>query len=106
MMGKRHFISAIIPLSILLLFSDLKTEGKGRGVTPKLLIDSTLWGKQLALKYCQNCHIFPEPELLDKKMWLNSVLPNMGLRLGIREAGKNPYADMDVVDVEIRGVSG
>jgi len=52
-------------------------------------------GKQLAQTYCQSCHLFPEPALLDKKTWLTSVLPNMGLRLGIKEAGKNPYEDLD-----------
>ena len=101
MMKNRHFISVIIPLSILVLFGDLKTEETYREVTLNSLIDSTLLGKQLALKYCQNCHLFPEPDLLDKKTWVSSVLPNMGLRLGIREAGKNPYADMDVADVNI-----
>ncbi|WP_428663949.1 FG-GAP repeat domain-containing protein [Runella sp.] len=54
-------------------------------------IDSTTSGKRLALKYCQSCHLFPEPGLLDKKTWVGSVLPNMGLRLGIKQAGKNPY---------------
>ena len=41
-------------------------------------------GKKLALKYCQSCHLFTEPALLDKKTWMNSVLPNMGMRLGIK----------------------
>ena len=52
-------------------------------------------GKQLALTHCKSCHLYPEPALLDKKTWTNSVLPNMGLRLGIKDAGKNPYADLD-----------
>src|SRR6185312_14919968 len=55
--------------------------------------DSILPGKRLALKYCTLCHLFPEPSLLDKKTWINNVLPNMGLRLGIRES-KDPYADL------------
>lgn len=48
--------------------------------------------RQLAKVYCGMCHLFPEPSLLDKKTWLNGVLPNMGLRLGIREPGTDPYA--------------
>ena len=40
-------------------------------------------GKLLAHQYCQSCHIFPEPSLIDKKTWTNGVLPNMGPRLGI-----------------------
>ena len=37
----------------------------------------------LALKYCQSCHLFPDPSLLDTKSWENGVLPHMGPRLGI-----------------------
>ncbi len=104
MIKKGHFITAIIPLSILALSSGLKIGEEGRNIFPKPTIetfhsDTTVLGKQLALKYCQNCHLFPEPDLLDKKTWTSSVLPNMGLRLGIREAKQNPYADLDADDV-------
>lgn len=58
------------------------------------LSDSTFTGKQLAMQYCQGCHLFPEPALLDKKTWITSVLPNMGLRLGIREPGTDPFTDL------------
>jgi hypothetical protein len=37
----------------------------------------------LAVKYCQSCHLLPDPSLLDKSSWKNGVLPNMGPRLGI-----------------------
>lgn len=60
----------------------------------KPLSDSTDVGKQLALQYCQSCHVFPEPDLLDKKTWLKNVLPNMGMRLGLRDVGKNPFQGM------------
>jgi len=33
-------------------------------------------GKQLSIKYCSGCHLYPEPALLDKKSWKN-VLPVM-----------------------------
>lgn len=32
--------------------------------------------------------------MLDQATWIQSVLPAMGWRLGIRKAGENPYADM------------
>jgi hypothetical protein len=51
-------------------------------------------GERLALNYCQRCHLFVQPSLLDKKTWTNSVLPNMGWRLGVRENGTDPYADL------------
>lgn len=40
-------------------------------------------GEVLAKKYCQSCHIFPEPSQLDVASWEDGVLPNMGPRLGI-----------------------
>jgi FG-GAP-like repeat len=106
MIKKGHFITAIIPLSIWALSSSLKIGEKEGNLfsKPKIEIhhsDTTVLGQQLALKYCQNCHLFPEPDLLDKKTWTTSVLPNMGLRLGIREAKQNPYADMDDNDVAL-----
>jgi hypothetical protein len=38
---------------------------------------------RLAKQYCSSCHLFPEPGLLDKKTWMNSVLPRMGVQLGL-----------------------
>ncbi|WP_046370872.1 FG-GAP repeat domain-containing protein [Flavihumibacter petaseus] len=43
-------------------------------------------GKSAAVRYCQSCHLLPEPELLDKKTW-TTFLPEMGLYLGIHSAG-------------------
>lgn len=56
--------------------------------------DTLIPGKLLAQKYCSSCHLFPDPSLLDKKTWVNKILPNMGWRLGIREKNEDPYADM------------
>lgn len=61
---------------------------------PDINTDSILPGRKLALQYCSSCHLFPEPSLLDKKTWVEQVLPNMGLRLGIHEVNKDPYADL------------
>ena len=44
-----------------------------------------LSGKQLSLKYCQSCHLYPEPSMLDKHTWQRSVLPLMGRLFGIYE---------------------
>jgi hypothetical protein len=63
--------------------------------------DSVISGKQLAAIYCKMCHKFPEPELLDKDTWVNSVLPNMGLRLGINKSGVNPYDELLAEEVKI-----
>ncbi|MCF0056656.1 VCBS repeat-containing protein [Dyadobacter sp. CY356] len=61
----------------------------------------TLSGRQLAGQYCRACHLFPDPSSLDKATWTNSVLPNMGLRLGVKSAGRNPYEDLPDVEINL-----
>lgn len=46
---------------------------------------SVLSGEQLSQKYCQSCHLYPEPKALDKNTWERSVLPLMGRLFGIYE---------------------
>lgn len=41
-------------------------------------------GYKLAKVYCKSCHQFPEAGSLDKKTWVNFVLPKMSLFLGFR----------------------
>ncbi len=40
-------------------------------------------GALYAKAACQQCHLFPDPSLLDRKSWQNSVLPKMMLYLGL-----------------------
>ena len=49
-------------------------------------------GKLLAVKYCQSCHLLPDPSLLNAKMWEEGVLPAMGPHLGIYDYGFTHYA--------------
>lgn len=93
-MGRTIFIVCLLFCWWVLLQSNIQNESPvQKKLSRTTNIDSILPGKQLALKYCTLCHLFPEPSLLDKKTWVNNVLPNMGWRLGIRE-GKDPYADL------------
>src|ERR1700712_2772578 len=39
-------------------------------------------GAVLAQKFCVSCHAFADPSLLSADVWKESVLPNMGPRLG------------------------
>jgi hypothetical protein len=39
--------------------------------------------ERMAKKYCSSCHEFTAPELLDKKTWEKSVLPEMAVRMGL-----------------------
>src|SRR5688500_14212763 len=40
-------------------------------------------GEKLSQQFCTECHMFPDPSLLDSKSWATGVLPQMGPRLGI-----------------------
>lgn len=39
--------------------------------------------EQLARQYCGSCHLFPEPSLLPKHVWAETVMPQMALRMGV-----------------------
>lgn len=49
-------------------------------------------GRELAQIYCSACHLFPEPNLLDKQTWLNGALRRMAPLLGVGKINleKNP----------------
>lgn len=47
-------------------------------------------GAALAKQYCSSCHLYPEPDLLDKTSWREHVLPPMGYMLGIYPDGERP----------------
>src|SRR2546426_1391723 len=54
-------------------------------------------GEKLAQANCAVCHMFPDPQLLDKKTWVSGVLPQMAPRLGLpagslyEDTSRNPY---------------
>lgn len=39
-------------------------------------------GAALARTYCVTCHLFPEPDAVDRRTWFEQVLPRMKYRLG------------------------
>lgn len=40
-------------------------------------------GEKLARQVCSGCHVFPEPDVVDKKAWKEQILPRMETRLGV-----------------------
>lgn len=48
-------------------------------------------GEALAKKYCQSCHVFPDPSLANAHSWEEGILPNMGPRLGIYQFNFRRY---------------
>jgi hypothetical protein len=83
------------------VYSTNEPNAEGFNIEARATISDSLSGKQLAMQYCQRCHLFPDPSLLDKKTWTESVLPNMGQRLGLRFPGRELYINMEPADKEI-----
>lgn len=56
--------------------------------------DARTSGEAKARVYCGGCHLFPEPELLDKKTWREQTLPRMQIRMGLapQEIERHPEA--------------
>lgn len=54
--------------------------------TGKFSLDDVAQGQALAATYCKACHQLPDPALLNKAVWERSVLPVMGLYLGVKSA--------------------
>ncbi|PWU04225.1 MAG: hypothetical protein C5B52_01890 [Bacteroidetes bacterium] len=65
------------------IFSSCGRLKRGNDVYPQIQDSSIEKGKSLAMVYCKSCHEFPDPSLLNMGTWEESVLPNMGPRLGI-----------------------
>lgn len=61
-----------------------QTEGTDNADQPLATQATIANGKILSQRYCGSCHMYPEPNLLNRDKW-NTLLPQMGLRLGIKQ---------------------
>ena len=67
-------------LLVLLSASGLSAdEGGALGLTGPIGFGE---GARLARAYCTTCHLFPEPDAVDRKTWFDQILPRMKYRLG------------------------
>ena len=67
----------------------LVSENEALAILEKFNNDSSvhhLTGAQLAQVYCQACHNFPDPALLEKSLWSEKVLPHMAIRLRLKDS--------------------
>ncbi|WP_108425864.1 FG-GAP-like repeat-containing protein [Flagellimonas amoyensis] len=48
-------------------------------------------GERLYASHCASCHTAPRIDHLTKELWENSVLPEMGARMGIKDLNYDPY---------------
>lgn len=79
-MLKKITTGSIISTLFLLSFCKSYNRNQSFSEVPAINIRR---GEELAVKYCQNCHLLPDPSLLDAKSWDEGVMPNMGPMLGI-----------------------
>jgi hypothetical protein len=61
------------------------------------LEDRIKLGERYARGVCQQCHLFPEPKLLDRESWRRYVLPKMKLYCGLLSLDQVKAEDMDLV---------
>src|SRR5437588_12716312 len=54
-------------------------------------------GNELAHIWCSGCHVFPEPDLLDKKTWKEQTLPRMKIRLGLSPESLEMSRERDLI---------
>ncbi|MGC4037236.1 MAG: VCBS repeat-containing protein [Chitinophagaceae bacterium] len=92
----RRFLCALFFLGILSLISC--TGNKQKKPDRTVYASDIEKGKSLAIKYCQSCHMLPEPSWLNTKTWEQGVLPQMGPRLGVFNFNGTsyPYSRVDL----------
>ena len=54
-------------------------------------------GRKAALVLCQKCHLFVEPDMLDKRAWTRWVLPRMRSFVGLMQVDYPKYADGELM---------
>jgi hypothetical protein len=78
--NKAIIISLLVLMCAILVQCNSSTNNTSREISK----DDVNKGETLAATYCQTCHKLPDPSLLDKNNWRNSLLPVMGLYLGAK----------------------
>jgi hypothetical protein len=68
----------------LLFWTGVGCVGSHQNELPQAPLPTHLSGQQLAAIHCGSCHLFPDPQLLDKSTWEKGVLPEMAYRLGMK----------------------
>jgi FG-GAP-like repeat len=89
-----------IVLLLIIFWSCSNTEKNEEYSPPKPSKES---GLVLAQTYCVSCHKFPEPSLVEKVIWKESILPKMAYRLGMEKDIFKLYGGYDQQELDIIG---
>ena len=76
-----HYMQYILLLSITLNIASCKQEAETENLS----------GKELSKKYCQSCHLYTEPGMLDQYTWNEFILIRMGTFMGIYQDHSQYY---------------
>lgn len=90
-MNRNQLLIMVAIISIVAEASFSCTHYKKNSSHQNISDESIHSGEKLSKQYCQSCHTYPDPNLLDAKSWEKGVLPNMGPRLGIFQYGYINY---------------
>jgi hypothetical protein len=73
-------------------------NGGEREVDARSLSDADLQAsRETARLYCQSCHLFPEPHLLDKRSWVQGALPQMAPWVGVGRLNLDKLPDGEIL---------
>jgi len=76
------FFSLLLLIILYQCASDTKDKEGKNFASDQSQMNSKIDGESLAKVHCSTCHLYPEPDLLDKYTWSNFVLIRMGAFLG------------------------
>lgn len=83
-------LKSIAPAALVLM---IMAQSCRQSSSPQNTAPAIADGQTLAKKYCVSCHQFPDPSLIDKKSWVNGVLPAMAKQLHIQNYMGQYFAD-------------
>ncbi len=61
------------------------------------VLGTNLSGAALSRAYCQSCHLYPEPFLIDRETWSKGALPYMSVWLGVGKFDLSRRADAQIL---------
>lgn len=90
----RHTLAALLALRLCAASAVAAEPPAGIGLPNPSDLTSVARGAVLSRTYCVTCHLFPEPEALDRATWFQQILPRMKYRLGFSTAELDQSANI------------
>src|SRR5947199_7744388 len=102
MISLRNFVLGVLLGGVSMLWEVEGADTSGSRDANKTTPDSSrpkanATGRIATQRYCQTCHLLPEPDLLDKKTWRDELLPKMRYFSGMSAPSPNPFQDLDLL---------